>query len=100
MTNVYSINKGVNRPVVFRGLKAQYIWWLAGGLLCALLLFAVLYIVGVPMIVCALLVGVSITLHVMRVYRLNRLYGEHGWMKQQAKRVTPKRIYCDQLFAK
>ncbi|MES2005573.1 MAG: DUF4133 domain-containing protein [Bacteroidota bacterium] len=100
MTNVYSINKGVNRPVVFRGLKAHYIWWLAGGLLCALLLFAVMYILGVPMIMCSLLVGVSITLHVMRVYKLNRLYGEHGWMKTRAKRVTPNRIYCDQLFTK
>lgn len=98
MHMVYTINKAVNRPVVFQGLKAQYIWWLAGGLLCALMLFAVLYILGVPMIVCSLLVGVSITLHVARVYRLNRLYGEHGWMKHRAKCIIPKRIICDQLF--
>ena len=26
--SVYVINKGINAPITFKGLKAQYIWWL------------------------------------------------------------------------
>ena len=29
--SVYKVNKGINKPIEFRGLKAQYIWWLGGG---------------------------------------------------------------------
>nr|WP_262712406.1 DUF4133 domain-containing protein [Arachidicoccus ginsenosidivorans] len=35
----YEINKGVNRAIEFRGLKAQYIYYLAVGLAVLLLLF-------------------------------------------------------------
>ena len=31
-SSIYGINKGVNRPAEFKGLKAQYIWYLGGGL--------------------------------------------------------------------
>jgi hypothetical protein len=48
--SVYKINKGINNPIVFKGLKGQYIGYLAIGLL--LLLFAILYILGVNMFVC------------------------------------------------
>ena len=57
--NVLIINKGVNRPVEFRGLKAQYIWWLAGGILALLILFAGMYIAGINPFVCIGLVGVA-----------------------------------------
>ncbi|HMT97439.1 MAG TPA: DUF4133 domain-containing protein, partial [Ferruginibacter sp.] len=30
--SVYQINKGINRSIEFKGLKAQYIWYLGGGL--------------------------------------------------------------------
>ena len=32
MATVYYINKGINKPIVFKGLKAQYIGYLAVGL--------------------------------------------------------------------
>ena len=45
MSNIiYSINRGINRPLEFRGLKAQYIWHLGGGLVAVLILFSILYI--------------------------------------------------------
>jgi hypothetical protein len=46
MSSVYNINKGINQPIEFKGLKAQYIWWLCGGLVCLLILFAVTYVSG------------------------------------------------------
>ncbi len=99
MTNsVYQINKGVNRPIVFRGLKAQWIAWLGGGLLALLLLFALLYLVGVSMVVCSIIVLVLGSCLFWWVYKMNRLYGQYGWMKQMALRFVPVAIKCDQLF--
>lgn len=87
--SVYSINKGINRPIEFKGLKAQYIWYLGGGLLALLILFAILYICGVNTFFClAIIVGSATTLF-MHVYKLSRKYGEHGMMKTLAKRSIP-----------
>jgi hypothetical protein len=44
----YQINKGVNRPIEFRGLKAQYIYYLGSGLALLLIAFSVIYIAGLP----------------------------------------------------
>ena len=88
--SVYKINKGINKPIEFKGLKAQYIWWLGGGLVILLILFAVLYIAGVNTFVC---VGLILTLGFVlfvRVYKLSNKYGQHGMMKKVARRSIPK----------
>jgi hypothetical protein len=91
-TSVYSINKGINRSIEFRGLKAQYIWYLGGGLLGLLILFAVLYICGVNTFVClGLILGLG-TGWFMYIYRLSHKYGEYGMMKKVAKKGIPKVI--------
>lgn len=89
---VYTINKGVNRPVEFRGLKGQYIWWMAGGIVGLLAVFAALYIVGVNPFVCIAMVGAGGFVLFWQVYRLSRRYGVHGWMKRGAARRLPVRI--------
>jgi hypothetical protein len=92
MSSVYQINKGINKPVEFKGLKAQYIWYLGGGLLVLLIGFAILYICGVNPFVC---LGIIITAGVglfMYVYKLSRTYGEHGMMKKVAKKNIPSLI--------
>ena len=42
----YPVNKGIGRPVEFKGLKAQYLFLFAGGLLAAFILFVILYMAG------------------------------------------------------
>ena len=93
--SVYTINKGVNRPVEFRGLKAQYIWWLAGGVIALTAVFAVLYIVGVNPFLCIGVVGVGGFVLFWQVYRCSRLYGVNGWMKRSAARKLPVRITAE-----
>jgi hypothetical protein len=100
MNSVYVINKGIGKPIVFRGLKGQWISWLCSGLLILLLLFALCYIAGAPLIICLLFISMAGALLFYLVYKYNSKYGEHGLMKQMAHRVTPKRILCDQLFCK
>src|ERR1700689_3794839 len=90
--SVYKINKGINKPIEFRGLKAQYIWWLGGGVIALMLLFAIMYIAGVNSFVCVGLVLAGGTFLFMYVYRLSNRYGEHGLKKKIARRSIPKTI--------
>ncbi|MBS1526063.1 MAG: DUF4133 domain-containing protein [Bacteroidetes bacterium] len=88
--SVYKMNKGINKSIEFKGLKAQYIWYLGGGLLGLLLLFAVLYICGISSLVCVAIVLCAGTWLFIRVYRMSNKYGEHGMMKMAASRQVPK----------
>ena len=92
MASVYQINKGVSRPIEFKGLKAQYIAYLAVGLVFLLVLFAALYILGASLwVVLPLVLGLGSVLF-FAVFRLSRRFGEHGPMKFFARRGVPKFI--------
>lgn len=91
-TSIYQINKGINRPIEFKGLKAQYIWYLGGGLLGLLILFAILYIAGINTFICLFLIVGLATALFMQIYKLSRKYGEHGMMKTLAKRSIPREV--------
>ena len=101
-TSVYQVNKGINKPIEFKGLKAQYIWYLGGCLLALLILFAVLYICGVHTIICLTVVVGCGTYSFMYVTRLSRKYGQHGMMKALAKKTIPAVIksYSRKIFIK
>ncbi len=92
MSSLYHINKGVDQPIEFKGLKAQYIWWLGGGIVALLFLFAVMYLVGVDMWICMVIVfGLGAALF-WCIYQLSKKYGEHGMMKKMAAKHIPKYI--------
>jgi Domain of unknown function (DUF4133) len=91
-TSVYKINKGINKPIEFKGLKAQYIAYLAAGLISLLVLFAILYITGVNMFACLALVAILGTSLFMSVYRLSDTYGQYGLLKKLAMRNIPDSI--------
>ncbi|WP_018615698.1 DUF4133 domain-containing protein [Segetibacter koreensis] len=90
--SVYQINKGINRPIEFKGLKAQYIWYLATGLVGLLILFAILYIIGINPFICVgtiLILGIIL---ILKVYAASNKYGEHGMMKKLAHKSIPNAI--------
>lgn len=91
-SSVYQINKGINKPVEFKGLKAQYIWYLGGGLVALLVVFAILYIAGANIYLCITIIFSLGTALFMYVYRLSRKYGEYGLMKKMARKAVPKAI--------
>ncbi|TDE18696.1 DUF4133 domain-containing protein [Dyadobacter psychrotolerans] len=88
----YPINKGINKSIVFKGLKAQYIGYMGLGLLIDLLFYAVLYMLKVNTYVTLLLTLALGAVIAVAVYHLNAQYGEHGLIKAMAKRKTPKII--------
>ena len=87
--SVYKINKGINKPIEFKGLKAQYIVYLAIGLVALFILCAVLFIMGVNMFIC---LGITVLLGVMlfmSIYGISNKYGQHGLLKKMARRSLP-----------
>ncbi len=88
--SVYQVNKGINKSIEFKGLKAQYIWYFGGGVLALLILFAVMYIIGVNSFICIGIILLAGTVLVIKIYAMSNEYGEFGMMKKLAKRSIPK----------
>ena len=48
----YPVNRGIGKPVEFKGLKSQYLFIFAGGLLAVFVVFIILFMAGVNQWVC------------------------------------------------
>lgn len=86
----------------FKGLKAQYIWYLAGGLIGSLLLFAILYVLKVNNYFCIVVAFCAGGGSIWTAYRLSNRYGQYGLMKRMAKGSIPKvlKSYSRRMFLK
>ncbi|MEC4095408.1 DUF4133 domain-containing protein [Myroides odoratimimus] len=94
----YSINKGIGASVEFKGLKAQYLFYFAGGLLGNLILVMVLYMAGVNNLIC-LTLGLGLSGYLIyKVFSLNKKYGQYGLMKLQARKYFPRYIISRKDF--
>lgn len=98
--SVYHINKGINKSIEFRGLKAQYIWYFGGMVIGLMIVFAVLYITGAGTVICFAVIGGGGTYMSIKIFIMSRKYGEHGMMKAMARRRVPKvlKSYSRKLF--
>ena len=92
MSTTYNINKGIGRRVEFQGLKAQYLFIFAGGLLGTLVLVMILYMAGVSPYLCVGTGAIGSSCIVWQTFRLNKKFGQHGLMKIAARRKHPKYI--------
>ncbi|GAA4910026.1 DUF4133 domain-containing protein [Mucilaginibacter defluvii] len=88
--SIYTINKGINNSIEFRGLRAQYIWYFAGLVIVLLILFAVLYICGAGTAICLCTCGGGAIIGSKKIFGLSKKYGEHGLMKALAKKRLPR----------
>ena len=100
--SVYTVNKGINKSIEFKGLKAQYIWYLGGGVIGLLILFAVMYVLGVNSFICLGIILILGVILVVKIYGLSNKYGEHGMMKAMARRSVPGGLksYSRRIFFK
>lgn len=95
----YPINKGVGNSVEFKGLKSQYLFIFAGGLVTVLLIVVILYLASVDQWICIPFGVTSGSLLVWLTFRLNARYGEHGLMKLLAEKRHPRYlIHRKRLF--
>ena len=87
---IYFVNKGINKSIVFRGLKAQYIWYMGGAMVGLLIVYSVMYLLKINTFIS---LGVTICLGaavMMFIYHLSGTYGEHGLSKALASRGIPR----------
>lgn len=86
----YNINKGIGKSVEFKGLKSQYLFIFAGGLLAVFVLFVILYMIGIDQWICIGFGVIAASVLVWLTFNLNAKYGEHGLMKLMSARQHPR----------
>lgn len=85
----YKVNKGINKPAEFYGLKGQYLAYFFLGLIGVFLAFTILYIIGLGLYGCIGFAFAAASLLVHFIFKWNRVYGEHGLMKRAAASRRP-----------
>ena len=86
----YNVNKGIGKSVEFRGLKSQYLFIFAGGLLSVFVVFIIMYMIGIGQWICIGFGLVAASVLVWFTFRLNARYGEHGLLNVMAKSRHPR----------
>ena len=94
----YTVNKGIGRSPEFKGLKSQYLFIFAGGLLALFVVFVIMYMAGIDQWVCIGFGTVCASALVWVTFRLNAKYGEWGLMKLRALRRHPRYIINRRRF--
>ena len=88
----YPVNRGIGRSAEFQGLKSQYLFIFAGGLLGVFVVVVIMFMAGVNQLVCILFGVKAASFLVYGTFYMNKKYGEHGLMKTQAKRNHPRYV--------
>jgi hypothetical protein len=88
----YNVNRGIGKPAEFKGLKSQYLFIFAGGLLGLFVVFVVMYMAGVGQWICIIFGVTAASILIYGTFHLNTKYGEHGLMKAQARRNHPRYV--------
>jgi Domain of unknown function (DUF4133) len=98
----FTIHKGVDRPLEFKGLQGRYLIGLAAVAIATLIAFGVLHAVGINSWLGVCLALSSGASAIQYLYRLNKKYGQYGRMKQSAQRALPKSLanYSRKQFIK
>ena len=94
----YNVNKGIGRSPEFKGLKSQYLFVFAGGLLTLFVVFVIMYMAGIGQWVCIGFGVIASSVLVWATFRMNAKYGEWGLMKLQALRSHPRYIINRRKF--
>lgn len=96
----YPINRGIGKPVEFKGLKSQYLFIFAGGLLSVFVIFVIMYMVGISQWFCIGFGVVTASILVWQTFAMNAKYGEYGLMKVGAVKSHPKYLLNRRRFPK
>jgi hypothetical protein len=92
MASVYVVNKGINAAIEFKGIKAQYIGYLGGGLLVLFIVFVVGYVLHISYAILIPLIFILGTVLYKTIVTLSNKYGAHGMMKAGGYRTMPSLV--------
>lgn len=86
----FNINKGIGKSVEFKGLKSQYLFIFAAGLLVVFVVFVIMYMAGIDQWFCIGFGCIAAAVLVGLTFNLNAKYGEYGLMKMLAQKQHPR----------
>ncbi|MDR2408613.1 MAG: DUF4133 domain-containing protein [Bacteroidales bacterium] len=94
----YTVFKGINKTVEFKGLRAQYLVYFVVGVIILFMLFVILRMFSVNIVGSIItVVGLALIL-IVSVFRMNAKYGQYGLMKKQAQRRCPRFLISRKSF--
>lgn len=76
----FEINKGVGREVEFKGLRAQYLFIFAAGLLAVFVMFVIMYMAGIGQWIC---IGFGVSSATVLVWLTFTLYHKKNKIKSK-----------------
>lgn len=95
---IIEVLRGVDAEIEFKGFTGQYFYYMAGGILGAILLTFILYIFGFnSILVVIFMVAVVIILYVY-INSMQARYGKYGRIHAKHKSIKPNNIILDKDF--
>lgn len=92
---IYKINKNIDRPLVFKGLKDQYIYYYLAVVIISFILFGVLNSMGVGTLYTLLITGVVAFAGIKGVTIISDRFGKDGLKKYMAKKKIPEYLQVE-----
>lgn len=93
------VNKGIGKPVEFRGLKGTYLYLSAGIVVGSLVLALILYgLFGLNTYLATLIVVGSAGTGIWYCMRLSHKYGVSGLLKLEATRNQPQAVIVSSAY--
>jgi len=94
----FPVNRGIGRSAEFQGLKAQYLFIFAGGLLGLFVVVVVMFMAGVNQMLCIVFGVIVASALVYGTFHMNKTFGEHGLMKTLSRRNHPRFVINRRRF--
>lgn len=92
---IYKINKNIDRPLVFKGLKDQYIYYYLAVVIISFILFGVLNSMGVGTLYTLLITGVVAFAGIKGITIISDRFGKNGLKKYMARRKVPESVQIE-----
>ena len=88
----YTIYRGVDNEIEFKGLRGKYFYFSIGGAIGTIILTFILYLLGLPIILVMIILALGLAAVYFLSYHYNGLYGRWGAEKLKVKQLQPKYI--------
>ncbi len=93
-SSVYNVNKGINKAIEFKGIKAQYLMYFAVGLVVLMMTFIIMFLSGMPVYLCMSIIAILGYFLFSKVNKYSHQYGEFGLLKEAGYRQCPPSVCC------
>lgn len=94
----FPIHRGADNEIEFRGLRGQYFYYAAGGLIASVFATLLGYVLGAPILLAMLLLVVGAGGALTWCYTRNTRYGRWGAVKEQVRQLKPSFVCQYQSF--